>query len=78
MDAFVRGSGLARALRRGGVDGQTEDQQQTHARGDERYVRRDAKGRIKESADVGRASVSDRKRRAKTRLKPGHGDTGDR
>jgi hypothetical protein len=45
---------------------------------DKRYVRRDTKGRIKESDDVGRSSAQDQKRSAKQRAKPGHGDRGDR
>jgi hypothetical protein len=46
--------------------------------GDKRYVRRDAKGRIKESDDVGRSLAADRRRTSKTRSKPGQGDKGDR
>jgi hypothetical protein len=46
--------------------------------GDKRYVRRDAKGRIKESDDVGRSLAADRRRKAKTRSKAGAGDKGDR
>ena len=45
---------------------------------DKRYVRRDAKGRIKESDDVGRSLSSDRRTKAKTASKPGQGDRGDR
>ena len=47
-------------------------------RGDKRYIRRDAKGRIKESDDVGRSLAQDRRRKAKTIAKPGQGDRGDR
>ena len=47
-------------------------------RGDKRYVRRDAKGRIKESDDVSRSLSQDRQRKAKTVAKPGQGDRGDR
>jgi hypothetical protein len=47
-------------------------------RGDKRYIRRDEKGRIKESDDVGRSLSQDRRRRAKTIAKPGQGDRGDR
>jgi hypothetical protein len=47
-------------------------------RGDKRYIRRDAKGRIKESDDVGRSLSQDRRRKAKTVAKPGQGDRGDR
>ena len=47
-------------------------------RGDKRYVRRDAKGRIKESDDVSRSLSQDRRRKAKTKAAPGQGDRGDR
>jgi hypothetical protein len=46
--------------------------------GDKRYVRRGAKGRFKESDDVGRSLSVDRRRRAKTTAKRGEGDRGDR
>jgi len=45
---------------------------------DKRYVRRGAKGRFKESDDVGQSLSADPRRRAKTRAKPGQGDKGDR
>ena len=47
-------------------------------RGDARYIRRDAKGRIKESDDVGRSLAADRRTQAKIAGKPGQGDRGDR
>ena len=47
-------------------------------RGDKRYVRRDAKGRIKESDDQGRSLSADRRRKAMTLARPGQGDKGDR
>jgi hypothetical protein len=47
-------------------------------RGDKRYIRRDERGRIKESDDVGRSLSQDRRRKAKTRAKAGQGDRGDR
>ena len=46
--------------------------------GDARYIRRDAKGRITESDDVGRSLKQDRARSAKTKVKSGQGDRGDR
>ncbi len=46
--------------------------------GDKRYVRRDAQGRFTESDDVGRSLSQDRKRQAKTSVKSGYGDRGDR
>jgi hypothetical protein len=47
-------------------------------KGDARYIRRDAKGRIKESDDVGRSLKQDRARKAKKKVKSGYGDRGDR
>jgi hypothetical protein len=46
--------------------------------GDARYVRRDAQGKFTEQDDVGRSLTQDRKKRAKTEVKPGQGDKGDR
>ena len=46
--------------------------------GDKRYIRRDAKGRIKESVDVGRSLAADRRRKSKTKATSGSGDKGDR
>lgn len=45
---------------------------------DKRFVRRDAGGQFKESDDVGKSLSKDRKRRAKTAVKSGSGDRGDR
>jgi hypothetical protein len=45
---------------------------------DKRYVRRDANGQFKESADVGRSLAADRRTKAKTAVKSGQGDRGDR
>ncbi len=45
---------------------------------DKRYVRRDSNGRFKESDDVGRSLAADRRQKAKTETKSGHGDRGDR
>ena len=47
-------------------------------KGDARFVRRDARGRIRESDDVGRAQKRDRPRKAKRKVKSGQGDKGDR
>ena len=44
---------------------------------DKRYVRRDEKGRFKESDDVGRSLSQDVKKRAKKVVPPGQGDKGD-
>jgi len=45
---------------------------------DKRYVRRDEKGQFKDVVDVGRSLSQDMKRKAKTQVKPGDGDRGDR
>jgi hypothetical protein len=46
--------------------------------GDKRFIRRDDKGRIDESVDVGRSLAQDVRQHAKTTAKPGQGDKGDR
>ena len=45
---------------------------------DERYVRRNKQGQFNESDDVGRSLRQDVKQRAKTEVKSGQGDRGDR
>ena len=45
---------------------------------DKRYVRRDEKGRFKESVDVGRSLAADRRQHAQHEAKRGEGDRGDR
>jgi hypothetical protein len=47
-------------------------------KGDKRYVRRDPEGRFKESDDVSRSLSVDQRKKAKTAVKPGQGDKGDR
>ena len=47
-------------------------------RTDKRYVRRNPKGQFKESDDVGKSLVADRRTKAKTKVKPGQGGRGDR
>jgi hypothetical protein len=42
------------------------------------YAKRDAQGRFREMDDVSRSLAADRRRRAKTKTKSGHGDQGDR
>jgi hypothetical protein len=42
-------------------------------RGDKRYIRRDEKGRIKESDDQGKSLSQDRRRKAMTAATPGAG-----
>jgi hypothetical protein len=45
---------------------------------DKRYVRRAKQGQFKESDDVGRSLAADRRKKAKTVVRPGQGDKGDR
>lgn len=45
---------------------------------DKRYVRRDDEGKFKKSVDVSRSLSADARRDAKTEVKPGQGDKGDR
>jgi len=45
---------------------------------DQRFVRRSAAGMFKESDDVGKSITADRRKKAKTRVKSGQGDKGDR
>jgi hypothetical protein len=52
--------------------------QRISPRGDARFIRRDAKGRITESDDAGRSFRADRRKKAKTKVKSGYGDRGDR
>jgi hypothetical protein len=44
---------------------------------DKRLIRRDEKGRIKESDDLGRSLAADVRKHAKTVVKSGQGDKGD-
>ena len=45
---------------------------------DRRFVRRGAAGNFKESDDVGKSLAADRRKKAKTKVKSGQGDKGDR
>lgn len=47
-------------------------------KGDKRLVRRDEKGRITESDDLGKSLSQDVRKKAKTKTKAGQGDRGDR
>ena len=47
-------------------------------RGDKRYVRRSKKGTFTQSDDQGRSLSRDVRQKAKTRVKAGQGDRGDR
>jgi hypothetical protein len=45
---------------------------------DKRYVRRNKDGEFSESDDQGRSLSQDRKKKAKTKVRSGQGDKGDR
>jgi hypothetical protein len=60
-------AGRKKAAKRGLVDTGT----------DKLFVRRD-RGKFKESDDVGRSLTADRGKKAKTKVKSGQGDKGDR
>ena len=45
---------------------------------DKRFVRRGAGGKFKESDDLGKSLTVDRRKKAKTKVKSGQGDKGDR
>ena len=47
-------------------------------KGDKRYVRRDENGQFSESDDVSRSLSQDVRKHAKTEVKSGQGDRGDR
>ncbi|MBV8880020.1 MAG: hypothetical protein JO332_08660 [Planctomycetaceae bacterium] len=46
-------------------------------RGKRRFVRRDPKGKFKESDDAGRSIAADRRQKAKRSVPKGQGDRGD-
>ena len=45
--------------------------------GDKRLIRRDSKGRIEESDDLGKSLAADVRKPAKTTVRAGQGDKGD-
>ena len=45
---------------------------------DKRFVRRGTAGKFKESDDLSKSLSADRRRKAKTKVKSGQGDKGDR
>jgi hypothetical protein len=45
---------------------------------DKRFVRRGTGGKFKESDDVGKSLTADRRKKAKTKVRSGQGDKGDR
>jgi hypothetical protein len=45
---------------------------------DKRFVRRGGAGKFKESDDVGKSLTADRRKKARTKVKSGQGDKGDR
>ena len=66
--ATKRTAGRKKAAKRELIDTRT----------DKRFVRRGASGKFKESDDVGKSLSADRRTKAKTKVKSGQGDKGDR
>jgi hypothetical protein len=58
--------------------GRSEKRELINTGTDKRFVRRGAKGRFKESDDVGKSLAADRRKKVKTKVKSGQGDRGDR
>ena len=55
----------------------TSKRERVTPNGDTRFVRRDEKGRFKESDDAGRSLAQDRRQHAKHTAPSGEGDRGD-
>ena len=64
--------------KRGSAKRRSSKRQLINTGTDKRFVRRGAKGRFKESDDVGKSLSADRRRKARTKSKSGQGDRGDR
>jgi len=60
------------------MNGMASKRERISPNGDTRFIRRDARGRIVESDDAGRSLSADRRKKAKTTVKSGQGDRGDR
>ena len=56
----------------------TSDRELIDTGRDKRFVRCDDQGQFKESDDVGKSLAADRRQKAKTKVKSGQGDRGDR
>jgi hypothetical protein len=56
----------------------TSNRQRIDTGSDQRYVRRDQRGRFDDVEDVGRSAAQDQKRKAKGKSRKGQGDRGDR
>ena len=69
---------MAKAAKKKAVKKSATKRELIEPKGDKRYIRRDNKGKIKESDDQGKSLSQDRKRKAKTKVEPGQGDKGDR
>lgn len=69
----ARGSAKKTAARKGAAKRELID-----TSSDKRFVRRRAAGTFKESDDVGRSLSADSRKKARTKVKPGQGDKGDR
>jgi hypothetical protein len=68
---------MAKSTKKGAAKKGSGKRELIAPKGDKRFIKRDAKGRITESDDQGRSLSQDVKKSAKTKVKPGYGDRGD-
>lgn len=68
---------MAKSTNKGAAKKSTSKRTLIAPKGDKRFIRRDEKGRFKESDDVGKSLSKDVRQTAKTKVKPGQGDKGD-
>ncbi len=68
---------MAKSKKKSDVKKSTSKRTLIAPKGDKRFIRRDEKGRFKESDDVGKSLSKDVKQTAKTKIKAGQGDKGD-
>ena len=64
--------------RKSGARKRTTKRELIHTGSDKRFVRRNTRGRFNESDDVGKSLGRDRRTSAKTKVRSGQGDKGDR
>lgn len=76
--ALARPSDMAKKTASKGTKRKAAKRELVDTGSDKRFVRRAAGGRFKESDDVGKSLSADRPKKAKTKVKSGQGDKGDR
>ena len=68
---------MAKATKKSSSKKSTSKRTLLAPKGDKRFVKRNEKGQITESDDVGRSLSQDKKRSATKKVKSGYGDKGD-